>query len=88
MPKRSSERPQQRYATGEPGKIHGRDSMGIVEGSCGYRARGAVFGVNSSYRETWGTSRIATCLNVVLTARSGTSGESQEKIRDATVWGS
>ena len=37
MPKRQSNRPQQRYATGDPGKIHGRDG---VEGSCGYRARG------------------------------------------------
>ena len=41
--------PQQRYATGEPGKVQGRDRMGIVEGSCGYRTRGE----NSFYRETW-----------------------------------
>ena len=33
-------RPQQRYATGEPGKVQNRDRMGIVEGSCGYRTRG------------------------------------------------
>ena len=32
--------PQQRYGTGEPGKVHRRDDVGIVEGSCGYRARG------------------------------------------------
>ena len=32
--------PQQRYVTGEPGKLQGRDGVGIVEGSCGYRARG------------------------------------------------
>ena len=31
--------PQQRYITGEPGKVQGRDRVGIVEGSCGYRAR-------------------------------------------------
>ena len=40
MPKRSSDRHQQGYATGEPGKIHGPDGVGIVEASCGYRARG------------------------------------------------
>ena len=32
--------PQQRYATGEPGKFQGRHRVGIVEGSYGYRARG------------------------------------------------
>ena len=32
--------PQQRYVTDEPGKIQGRERVGIVEGSCGYRARG------------------------------------------------
>ena len=30
--------PQQLYAKGEPGKVQGRDRVGIVEGSCGYRA--------------------------------------------------
>ena len=38
--KRSSDPPQQRYVTGETGKLQGRDGVGIVEGSCGYRARG------------------------------------------------
>ena len=32
--------PQRRYIPGEPGNIQGRDHVGIVEGSCGYRARG------------------------------------------------
>ena len=32
--------PQQRYTTGEPGKIHGRKRVGIVEESSGYQARG------------------------------------------------
>ena len=32
--------PQQRYATGEPGKVQGRDRVGIVEGSRWYQARG------------------------------------------------
>ena len=36
----SSDRPQQRYATGEPGKVYGRDDVGIIEGSCWYRAGG------------------------------------------------
>ena len=31
--------PQQRYIPGEPGNVQGRDRVGIVEGSCGYRAR-------------------------------------------------
>ena len=31
--------PQQRYATGEPGKVQGRERVGIVEGSCRYRSR-------------------------------------------------
>ena len=47
--------PQQRYATGEPGKVQGGDRVGIVERSCGYLARGVVFEENSFYRETRGT---------------------------------
>ena len=35
-----AECPQQRYAPGESGKVQGRDRVGIVEGSFGYRARG------------------------------------------------
>ena len=31
--------PQQRYIPGEPGNVQGQDRVGIVEGSCGYRAR-------------------------------------------------
>ena len=27
--------PQQKYPTGKPGKVQGRDHVGIVEGSCG-----------------------------------------------------
>ena len=37
------------------------------KGTVGTGPAGSVFGVNSFYRETWGTRRIATCLNVVLT---------------------
>ena len=33
--------PQQRYAAGQPGNVEGRAHVGIVEGSCWYRARGA-----------------------------------------------
>ena len=40
MAKRSSDPPQQWYVTGEPGKLKGRDGVGIVEGFCRYRARG------------------------------------------------
>ena len=32
--------PQQQYIPGEPGNVQGRDRVGIVERSCGYRARG------------------------------------------------
>ena len=32
--------PQQRYTTDKPGKVQGPDGVGIVEGSCGYRASG------------------------------------------------
>ena len=31
--------PQQRYTTGEPGKVQGRDHVDVEEGSCGSRAR-------------------------------------------------
>ena len=61
--------PQQRYATGEPGKVQGRDRVGIVEGSCVYLARGVsirgkfVLSKNSKYK----TSGVDMWLNVVLT---------------------
>ena len=38
-----SDAPQQRCATGEPGKVQGQDRVGIVEGQCGYRARGVGY---------------------------------------------
>ena len=34
-----AECPQQQYTTGEPSKVHGRDRVGIEEGSSGYRAQ-------------------------------------------------
>ena len=46
--------------TGGGGGGSGRDHVGIVEGSCKYRARGSVFGENSFYRETWDT-RLGGC---------------------------
>ena len=39
---------QQRCAMGKPGKVHGRDRVG---GSCGYWARGSVFGEHSRKSE-------------------------------------
>ena len=66
--------PQQRYITGEPGKVQGRDRVGIVEVSCGYRARRVsirgkfVLSRNLGYK----TRGISMWLNVVLTARSPT----------------
>ena len=34
--------PQQRYVMGEPGNVQGRDRVGMVKGSSGYRARGVI----------------------------------------------
>ena len=62
---------QQRYIPGETGNVQGRDRVGIVEGSCGYRARGVnirgkfVLSRNTGYK----TRGVATWLNVVLTVR-------------------
>ena len=36
--------PQQRYATGEPGKVQGPDRLGVVEGSVGTGPAGSAFG--------------------------------------------
>ena len=50
--------PQQRHVTGEPGKVQGRDRVGIEEWSCGYRSRVVsirLFGEHSIYRVTRGT---------------------------------
>ena len=49
--------PQQRYTTGEPGKVHGRDRVGILEGPVGTGPAGSVFEENLFYRETRGTRR-------------------------------
>ena len=54
---------------GEPGKLQSRDRVGIVEGSCGNRARGVsirgqfVLSRNMGYR----TRGVAMLLNIVLT---------------------
>ena len=45
--------PQQRYATGEPGIVQGRDHVGIVEGPCGYRTRGVSIWGKFVYQKTW-----------------------------------
>ena len=39
--------PQQWYATGKPGKVQGRDRVGIVEGSRGTVPAGSASGLNS-----------------------------------------
>ena len=79
MAKRSSEPPpQQRYATGEPGQVQGRDRVGIVEGTCGYRAHGvSIRGKFILSRNLWYKTRgVATWPKVVLTLSSGTPRES------------
>ena len=44
--------PQQRHATEEPGKIQGRDRVGLVEGSCVYLIRGVcIRGPRGQYSE-------------------------------------
>ena len=54
---------------GGASKVQGRDSVGIVDGSCGYRARCVsirgkfVLSRNPGYK----TRAVAMCLNVVLT---------------------
>ena len=54
---------QQRYATGEPDKVLGRDHVGIVKESCGYRARWVSFrgkfvlSTNLGYKTRWGVAR-------------------------------
>ena len=59
----------QRNIPGEPGKLQGRDRVGIVEGFCGYRARGVstqgkfVLSRNVGYK----TRGVAMLLNVVVT---------------------
>ena len=60
---------QQRYIPGEPGNVQGRDRVGIVEGSCGYRARGvSIQGKFVSLRNPqYKTRGVAMWLNVVLT---------------------
>ena len=64
--------PQQRYMPEEPGNVQGRDRVGIVEESCGYRVRGVsirgkfVLSRNPGYK----TSGVAMWLNVVLTPGS------------------
>ena len=51
-----------RYTTGEPGKVQGRDHVGIVKGSCGYSGK-FVLSRNTKYKNMG----VAMWLNVVLT---------------------
>ena len=91
--------PQQRYATGEPGKLHNRDHGVIVVGSCGYRARGVsirgkfVLSRNVGYKTRGGVTIL---LNVVLTTgkrypksnfRDGTQCELWILLPPLPLWG-
>ena len=58
--------PQQRYAMGEPGRGQVRDSVGIVERSFGYRARGVSIRGKSVLSRNLGYEGVAMLLNVVL----------------------
>ena len=59
-------RPLQRNATGEPGKVQGRDHVGNVEKSCGYRARGVSIRGKSVLSRNLGYDGGRHVLNVVL----------------------
>ena len=63
--------PQQWYATGEPGKDQGRNRLGIVEGSCGYRALAAVRHWRA--RQCSGTGLCVDCRRVPWVQRPGIS---------------
>ena len=70
---------QQQYATGEPGKVQGRDRVGIVKRSCWYRAR--VVSVQGKFvlsRNSGYNTKVAMSLKIVLTPgglpRSHSSG--------------
>ena len=45
--------PKQQYATGEPGKVQGRDH--VYKGPVGIGPAGSVFGENSFYQNIWCT---------------------------------
>ena len=61
--------PLQRYIPGEPGNVQGRDCVDIVDGSCGYRARGVSIRGKYVFIEKPGVQDegVAMWLNVVLT---------------------
>ena len=66
---------------------HGRarQSSGIVEGPCGYRAREVSIGENSVYRETWGTKRegrnVAKCSSDPRVAYTGVKVQVRDLVR-------
>ena len=61
--------PVQMYATGEPGKVQGRDRVGVVERSCGYQTRRVSVRGKFVLSKSPGhkTRGVAMWLNVVLT---------------------
>ena len=77
------------YATEGPGKVQGRDRVGIVAASCGNLACEASIRENSFYRETWGTRRggryVAKRSSDPPPPSSGKPLENQTKFRDGTV---
>ena len=58
--------PKQGYTTGEPGKLQSRYHVGIVEGSCGYRALGRA-------RQTSESGPCGNCSRVSLVRARGVS---------------
>ena len=51
---------------GEPGRVQGRDRVGIAEGAFGYRARGVSIRGKSVLSRNLGYEGVAMLLNVVL----------------------
>ena len=49
--------PQQRYAKGEPSTVQGRNRVGIIEESCGYRTRRVSIGEKFVLSKNQGTRR-------------------------------
>ena len=78
--------PEQRYTTGEPGKIHGRKRVGIAEESSGYLTRGVSFrgkfvlSRNPGYKTRWGR-HAATCSSDPRVAHPEIKEQVQDLVR-------
>ena len=74
--------PQQRYATGEPSKVQGRDRVGIIPNPQG-QYWGKIRFIEKPGYQTMG---VVMWLNVVLTPRSLTRSQSSGTGPSASCW--